>query len=99
MSDWESMTLWEKVRDKDPSRPKKTLRSILFWTLPLHYMGTNRVARKQTRFRFGREDVGATLPYFFLEIRTTKYHGPTYQNKPLSNGIRFHWYSWMWGWK
>lgn len=97
MTDWEDLTLWQKITDKDPRRPPKTLHNIVFWTWPIHTYVSGKIRQTEKRFQFKRDEVNNKLIY--IQIKTRRYKGQTYKNTPLSSTIRIYWYGWNWGWK
>lgn len=96
LADWETLSLWQKFTDNDPRRPAKTWKNRIFWTWPIHTMKGGRIPRTAPRVEHKLED-NNNLHY--LQIRTTNFNEPTYENKLCSNYYRIYWYGWMWGWK
>lgn len=98
MTDWESMSFWQKFNDDDISRPEKSWKNRFFWTWPIHVLGGGRVTRDHRRFSFTTiQGTSNVIPC--LKIKTTKFKGETYKNVPLSNTFMVAWYGWFWGWK
>lgn len=98
LTDWNELSLIEKFRDKDISRPPKTWKNRLFWTWPLHILTGETVSRDARRIqRRTLHTSSGEKPS--IQIKTTKFRGETYKNRPLSHAFEIAWYSWFWGWK
>ena len=96
MTDWETLSIWQKITDDDPRRPAKTWKSRIFWTWPIHIVCGGRIPRESPRFMVIK---GTESFPMHLKIKTTKFKGETYEKKPASNYFMLCWHGWFWGWK
>lgn len=94
---WNDLSWWEKVTDKDPARPPKTIKNIFFWSRPITCHSAT-FDSAQSLISFGTMPHYVKKPKTSLDIRMRQVKGPTYNNERLYKGVRLVWVGFFWGW-